>query len=444
MKSSPLPDPPQFRGRSITPESPRPLHIPEPSNIPVLQNQTDPIFNLMSTHLNPPYASRDMTAMDHELAQLSTSNEAPPTSTNITLKMEENKPDVSWVEGEKGTKSDGDAQVQAQESTQIEHERSESTLSHNQTSSLAEQQSASLASFDILQSSVSVSQPDPPTHSPTTTVVQDTSKPLESPTDPPLPNGQSLAVANPDTAEPTNDETKGSGREESGDTGVNYQTLLDNIVPPSAAEQANDHTQTGNAPASTESIDVPAPSSANPPSATFNAPAGLPPRPPPQEKPAIHPNYVPGEDIRSYHYPHVHHANAQSNHASNSNSYRPPQYPPLASPTVPTTGSNGLPPPPMASFQQQQRPLDSKERSPASQQPLPRDNAGANAVRAAAGSRDDVAPWPPEIQRKYDQFLRDEEAYTGEGSWDKFPQGSRLFVGKFLETTRARERGNRS
>lgn len=42
----------------------------------------------------------------------------------------------------------------------------------------------------------------------------------------------------------------------------------------------------------------------------------------------------------------------------------------------------------------------------------------------------------PEIQRKYDQFLHDEEAYTGEGSWDKFPQGSRLFVGEFLGTSK--------
>src|SRR5271170_7634473 len=36
--------------KSQTPESPRPLHIPEPSNIPVLQNQMDPIFNDTATY----------------------------------------------------------------------------------------------------------------------------------------------------------------------------------------------------------------------------------------------------------------------------------------------------------------------------------------------------------------------------------------------------------
>src|SRR5271168_4085685 len=36
--------------KSQTPESPRPLHIPEPSNIPVLQNQMDPVFNDTTTY----------------------------------------------------------------------------------------------------------------------------------------------------------------------------------------------------------------------------------------------------------------------------------------------------------------------------------------------------------------------------------------------------------
>jgi hypothetical protein len=42
-----------FRGKTLTPESPRPLHIPEPSNIPVLENQMDPVFNDTSTYEKP-------------------------------------------------------------------------------------------------------------------------------------------------------------------------------------------------------------------------------------------------------------------------------------------------------------------------------------------------------------------------------------------------------
>jgi hypothetical protein len=34
------------------------------------------------------------------------------------------------------------------------------------------------------------------------------------------------------------------------------------------------------------------------------------------------------------------------------------------------------------------------------------------------------------VQKKYDEFLHDERVYVTEGLWDRFPPGSRLFVGK--------------
>lgn len=45
MTPSPPDEALHFRGKTLTPESPRPLHIPEPANIPVLENQMDPVFN---------------------------------------------------------------------------------------------------------------------------------------------------------------------------------------------------------------------------------------------------------------------------------------------------------------------------------------------------------------------------------------------------------------
>lgn len=48
-----------FRGKTLTPESPRPLHFPEPSNIPVLENQMDPIFNDTSTYEKQPSSQNE-------------------------------------------------------------------------------------------------------------------------------------------------------------------------------------------------------------------------------------------------------------------------------------------------------------------------------------------------------------------------------------------------
>jgi RNA recognition motif. (a.k.a. RRM, RBD, or RNP domain) len=62
--------------------------------------------------------------------------------------------------------------------------------------------------------------------------------------------------------------------------------------------------------------------------------------------------------------------------------------------------------------------------------PAPIDTTVANthqnsAVSSATGER----PWTPTTQRVYDQFLEDERRYVTEGIWDRFPNGSRLFVG---------------
>jgi hypothetical protein len=64
--------------RSQTPESPRPLHIPEPSNIPVLENQMDPVFNDTTTYDIRPN-SQPLTGISEKLQDFEAS--APTQST---------------------------------------------------------------------------------------------------------------------------------------------------------------------------------------------------------------------------------------------------------------------------------------------------------------------------------------------------------------------------
>jgi hypothetical protein len=158
--------------------------------------------------------------------------------------------------------------------------------------------------------------------------------------------------------------------------------------------------------------------------------AGLPPRPPPQEKPAIHPNYAPDEDIRSYHYPHIQSSNNHTNTPSQNNAFRAP--PPFTN--APATGmmpgNNGLPPPPLASFQQPSGVSLQDLRSPNAANFNPNDVQGRGNVQLDS-HMSDANEWNPETQRLFDQYLADEKVYTSEGTWDKFPQGSRLFVGGF-------------
>ena len=438
MPNSPLPDIPHYRGKTITPESPRPIHIPEPSNIPVLAKQIDPIFNLMSTHMEAPHALRDLTEMDFEIGRTASANEAAHKSN--TQSSGDGMVFDTQFQTSYGNASgeNGNSISLGMEDLTAEREQAESSLNQIQTSLLADQHPTSMASFDT-SPTLTQTQTDPNPHS--LSFSKDPTQNFAEPSEP----YQATPTLQSHPASAVNDDAgskrMGNNEEDSeagGSGGVNYQSLLDNISPSSTAAPPVPDFPVAATASPSEPVDIPATSNNNSlPAATLPAPAGLPPRPPPQEKPAIHPNYVPGEDIRSYHYPHNHHANTHTNHSSQpSNSYRPPQSyaHSVVAAGAPGTSSapNGLPPPPLATFQQLPRHPEQAQRSPNVPHPQQRDLPGRinHGMGMPSGGRDDDAPWGPETQRDYDQFLSDERVYTAEGTWDKFPQGSRLFVGK--------------
>lgn len=220
------------------------------------------------------------------------------------------------------------------------------------------------------------------------------------------------------------------------DGGVNYQALLDNLSP-SAHNVENIASVT--TPTPSEKPNPPRPSSAESPIASLPLPVGLPPRPPPQEKPTIHPNYSPGEDIRSYHYPHTQSSTPHTPYSSQpSNPYRPSQgYP--HPPSSASVGANGLPPPPLATFQQPPAKAGQSQPSPLTQQTRQVDGPGRNGEKPAvpADEENEEIPWPPEVEKKYAEFLHDEAVYVAEGLWDRFPQGSRLFIGRMEKVVRS-------
>lgn len=440
MPPSPPAEAQHYRENVLTPESPRPLHIPEPSNIPVLQNQIDPIFNLMSTHMEPPHASRNLTAMDCGM----THDDSTPSAADIDRVCvpvdngEEIDYDTKAKDFYGDTRSeDRDAMAWDMNNIRSEQNQSDSSLNQNQTSLLADQHSTSMASSDMLPTSTQATS-EALAHN--TSLSEDTSQDFSQFYEPSQNtsnvNGQAMSWAEYRTNE-ARMETKESLTETVNHGGVNYQTLLDNISPFSTTVPPQESSIV-NPDVPTDTADTPPPASANVPSISAPAPAGLPPRPPPQEKPAIHPNYTPGEDIRSYHFPHIHHASNHTNHSSQpSNSYRPS--PAYASPSAapgPTPGvSQTQPPPPMPTFQQQApRAGEQTQRSSHAQQNRQQDMSARNGNRAAssADANDGEVSWTPEVQRIYDQFLSDERVYTAEGTWDKFPPGSRLFVGKLI------------
>ncbi|KAL8998468.1 MAG: hypothetical protein Q9169_002505 [Polycauliona sp. 2 TL-2023] len=428
MTSHPPPDAQYFRGKTLTPESPVPLHIPEPSHIPVLQNQIDPVFNIISTHMNQALPTN--APMDTESSPLHNEINQPTQS----------KPDFAHVingateyagASNRHEPDQGDRDyVQAFDDEDFAEEQGEeetNTIPNHSSTSTAQLSSPPIPAHESL-----ISHPPDASSSSALNKSQEILADLFQPSPAVSPPSQDAILhedhpvdAQPGLSDDSDDQMQ--------DGGVNYQTLLDNLTPSTATAPSAENITSITTAAPPTAINVSRPSSADSPISALPLPPGLPPRPPPQEKPAIHPNYTTGEDIRSYHYPHVPSTTSPSSSAPQSNNpVKPIQT--LSHPLPPTVnvGSNGLPPPPLATFQQppshttqlpQPDPVSSQSRQPGGLIKL------ADRESVAVESHEDEPPWPQQLEKSYSDFLNEEAVYVAEGVWDRFPSGSRLFVG---------------
>jgi hypothetical protein len=163
--------------------------------------------------------------------------------------------------------------------------------------------------------------------------------------------------------------------------------------PNAFASQQNLQAQSSNV----ATVDVQASQQSTNASSSLPAAPNLPPRPPPQEKPSTHPNYNPNDDIRSFH-PHSSHRGST-------------QLQPLNIRGAVGGGDKMSPTAGSASSGYGQR--QSQDFS-----------------RSASLGDDEDSRWPPEVNKKYEDFLEQERRFVTDGQWDQFPMGSRLFIGK--------------
>ena len=433
MTSSPPPEATHFRGKTLSLESPVPIHIPDSSNIPVLQHQIDPIFNLTSTHLQPL-----LSAMDPGMAMMRKSVEPLDVTRPEGGVAAGNSTDGDFISFEANqevdAEGDDDSAISYEDEemtdTQMQEVQATNTLqnlsspaAHPHTSTAAHEFHSAPQVDEALALVATLNQLPPEE------AIEHTAGPNKPPQDAPTANGQ--APADP---EPT---ANGEGHPQSPkhlvmDQGVNYDTLLESLSPstsvaPSAESIAS--STTANPP---ESSFIPRPSSSEQPLSALPLPPGLPPRPPPQEKPAIHPNYNAKNDISTFHFPQSQNTNAQSPlNSQPSNSFVPSQgFPPSIPTPQASVGANGLPPPPLATFQQPSPQQIQTQPSPVAPQIRQPDSKDERPPGQAVQSSDDEVPWTPEVEKLWTEFQREEAVYVSEGLWDRFPQGSRLFVGK--------------
>ncbi|TAQ87597.1 hypothetical protein B7494_g4051 [Chlorociboria aeruginascens] len=404
---------PEYHTES-TPVSPLPIHLSEPSSIPVLRNQTDPTFNMTSTHIHE--------SLNNDERQLAVATSAQPnidhpTSTAV---IDSPPPDSSFSDAydDQNDKTEVASQgIEVSDDYAMTFDTDEENHSDSQeeTQTNVEPEKASFpASVQATDLPSNVSQPRNDTGLPQTlsdipsfitqpTILTDSHTPLAK------PNDGSMAQAEVE-AKP-----QAQGHEDGANGGIDIQQLLDNIT-----ANAENNTAAA-APPSVNSIHNSLPKGLNLP-----AHASLPPRPQISQAPSNRSSHA-YDDLSKYHGP--------PGYAPHPNAYRTsslaPNFMAAGAPGTSTDLRAGLPPPPSASFHSPPSTGARISPAPYSQiQRLTNRHRTSNSVDSTSDDVDDADRyWGPAVQKIYDEFLANERMYVNEGAWDRFPNGSRLFIG---------------
>lgn len=428
MTARASPDAPEFHTKPSTPVSPLPLHPPEAVHLTVLQNQIDPVFNLTSTHIDA--FKGHIEAKQPHTAMAGVEDAAAETDSV----MEETHSSESDTYGDD---QDGE-QVNVASPRQVAADVNDDyamTFDSDVSDGLdSPDVSKSIVAPDIEPSNASL----PVTSNDPTTFPSGPAPIVQEPKDheatpsfqpqaaPPTTSTQDLVdVSSRTTGQTANEDItpQPQAQDNVAQDDIDIQQLLDDITKAAtAAEDSKAQIATSPLPSIF--------SSSNPPPGSTSLPvhASLPPRPQVQPSQPMHAAYTPQDDIRNYH------AGPPSIAAQKAGSYKSSGTSvSLAAAGAPGTATDpriGLPPPPVASFQPSPAAAGPPLLSPSVQTHV--QDRPQRSVERGGDTDDADQPWGPAVQKLYDDFLADERMYVTEGLWDRFPAGSRLFIGQCL------------
>ena len=437
------PEEPQLRSepRILSPTSPKPVHFPTPTNIPVLNMQMDVGFNQTEAHMSDPATHNTDIRADFWRDP----NEQVPDPQDVASPFSTGGGDAA--DGQM-TASDGMDAVLPATVTHDEH------VGNEQSESVVQSNDASHQTNGLLDAEATI-----PTDS-----AHISSSDSSVPDAEPIVNVEEVVIRAEEVAtEPT--------------TAPAFDNKVQSLVQAAPLPIAEPATPIQAQPTETFSP------SSHPP------PAGLPPRPPPQEQPLINPNYVHSQHIRDYH-PHAAHPAAVPHSANSSaraatgNVADPAgrnYVPAVPSPVVASTGATdasttsggaigaelapgqfaaaagpGYPTPvnpvqvPGSVYVAgvQATPAYPFQTPANASYPPPYTNTtpieSRRELKIAAGETPtaEERPWDAETQKKYDRFIEEERGYVSEGRWEQFVAGSRLFVGE-CNTPTSESRGQK-
>ncbi|KAM3422257.1 hypothetical protein BST61_g2619 [Cercospora zeina] len=358
----------------LSPASPKPLHFPQPTSIPVLDKMMDVGFNQAEPHMN--------NAAMHD-TELRPGAWRDPDEQNVP------------IPSPYSTGGNGD-DVNRGESSAQQHGNDAANRAETATNG-ADAQSATTNGLSYHANSHHHHD-----NKPYVTSAQDVPSDPSNTAAESAPNANALQ-SNEMNADPSHS-TPLPGA-------VNVQALLDqlstSIAPPPALSSPPNN-------------DLATVSCQSPPQSQADPAASL-------------PAYVHSQHIRDYH-PHAAHPAVQAHSRANSTANAADSQNHNSAPSIgaasnqATSGQNDQ-------YQIQQSPVPATNTGATPYpQPQPQPRPQFTPTREQPREHSPLAgteniPWTPETQRKYDYFMNEERRYVNEARWDQFPPGSRLFVG---------------
>lgn len=422
-------DAPEFRTESSTPISPLPVHPPEPNNITVLRNQIDPVFNMTSTHIGSNETEAPLkSTITANISPVHTDDEAENIDDASFLDTYDEQ-DASGV-GHSAEPTGQNAEVDDDYAMTFDSDGDEDSSRQELSNADADQdllpQPAPVPVAENGESAVAESAPTIPSESHDNISHDSMSHNLPISSTPAITAGDApIAIDNDAPAATEISQSQSQASYEGVASGeIDIQQLLDNITATAELNAANSTIATPTSATISSPIYPPGPSG-------LPLHASLPPRPQVIQKPPIHSAYAAQDDIRKYHA-------GPPGYPPPPGTYRPPGVPgsivAAGAPGTSTDPRNSLPPPPSASFNPPPSlstpPTMSYPAYPPPPQRLFAQDHPTQSIEPADASDDDEVQWAPGVQKLYDEFLADERMYVAEGLWDRFPAGSRLFIGK--------------
>jgi nuclear polyadenylated RNA-binding protein 3 len=375
MTSGHYADEPHMRSEPalLSPASPKPLHFPAPTNIPVLDKMMDVGFNQTEPHMADP-AMHD-------------------TELRPGAWQDPNAHDVQKVEATPGEEA-------------ATHPGAPSTAHASEAVSNMEMHMSNASPVGVGASAESVAQPTPSSYEPNPSATDSTSASASHHADLPAPLKSEVDVQ------------------------ALLQSLNTNSAQPTPAPASDNH-HVAQSPSRTQPNHAPGIDESSVSAAGLGAPpSGLPPRPPPQEQPLINANYSHSQ-IRDYH-PHAANSAYQNSTARSSNTAAStdPTSQTFAPPIHVSTesGAESSHANSTATLTQDQQAMYGANLN-RMQGTTPLESRREYKIAAGLNLSEDDQPWTADTQRKYDKFIEDERKYVSEGRWEQFPYGSRLFVG---------------